>query len=60
MNGAFHRFRAAALMLARSGTVKERLQAAYRLQLADIDSEQLPGEVSNRTAYIRYDFIAKD
>ena len=39
MNGAFHRFRAAALMLARSGTVKERLQAAYRLQLADIDSE---------------------
>jgi hypothetical protein len=32
-------------MLARSGTVKERLQAAYRLQLADIDSEQLPSEV---------------
>lgn len=45
MNGAWHRFRAAALMLARSGTVKERLQAAYRLQLADIDSEQLPSEV---------------
>ena len=32
-------------MLARSGTVKERLQAAYRLQLADIDSEQLPADV---------------
>jgi predicted phage gp36 major capsid-like protein len=32
-------------MLARSGTVKERLQAAYRLQLADIDSEQLPDDV---------------
>ena len=47
MNGAWHRFRAAALMLARSGTVKERLQAAYRLQLADIDSEQLPIEVRN-------------
>jgi hypothetical protein len=45
MNGAWHRFRAAALMLARSGTVKERLQAAYRLQLADLDSEQLPDEV---------------
>jgi len=45
MDGAWHRFRAAALMLARSGTVKERLQAAYRLQLADLDSERLPAEV---------------
>jgi hypothetical protein len=25
--------------------VKERLQAAYRLQLADLDSAQLPGDV---------------
>jgi len=45
MDGAWHRFRAAALMLARSGTVKERLQAAYRLQLADLDSEQLPSDL---------------
>ena len=45
MDGAWHRFRAAALMLARSGTVKERLQAAYRVQLADLDSSQLPGDV---------------
>ncbi len=45
MDGAWHRFRAAALMLARSGTVKERLQAAYRLQLADLDGEQLPIDV---------------
>lgn len=45
MDGAWHRFRAAALMLARSGTVKERLQAAYRLQLADLDSEQLPSDI---------------
>lgn len=45
MDGAWHRFRAAALMLARSGTVKERLQAAYRLQLADLDCEQLPIDV---------------
>lgn len=45
MDGAWHRFRAAALVMARSGTVKERLQTAYRLQLADLDSEQLPGEV---------------
>jgi hypothetical protein len=45
MDGAWQRFRAAALMLARSGTVKERLQAAYRMQLADIDSEQLPSGV---------------
>jgi hypothetical protein len=45
MDGAWQRFRAAALMLARSGTVKERLQAAYRLQLADLDSAQLPTDV---------------
>ena len=45
MDCAWQRFRAAALMLARSGTVKERLQAAYRTQLADVDSSQLPGDV---------------
>lgn len=45
MNGTWHRFRSAALLLARSGTVKERLQSAYRLHLADLDSAQLPSEV---------------
>ncbi len=45
MDGTWHRFRAAALMLARSGTVKERLQAAYRLQLADLDGDLLPSEI---------------
>jgi hypothetical protein len=54
MNGAWHRFRAAALMLARSGTVKERLQAAYRLQLADLDSEQLPDEVRKDFEALRH------
>lgn len=53
MNGAWERFRAAALMLARSGTVKERLQAAYRLHLADIDCAQLPAEVRDDFAALR-------
>ena len=53
MDGAWHRFRAAALMLARSGTVKERLQAAYRLQLADLDSEQLAGDVRRQFEALR-------
>ncbi len=53
MDGAWHRFRAAAVMLARSGTVKERLQAAYRLQLADLDSEQLTGDVRRQFEALR-------
>jgi hypothetical protein len=51
MQNAWQRFRAAALMLARSGTVKERLNAAYRLQLADLDVDTLPEE-------LRSDFLA--
>lgn len=45
MNIAWQRFHAAALDLARSGTVKERLQRAYRQHLADLDENQLPPEL---------------
>ncbi len=51
MQNAWQRFRAAALMMARSGTVKERLQSAYRLQLADLNPESLPED-------LRADFLA--
>ncbi|MFO1427545.1 MAG: hypothetical protein U1F11_11360 [Steroidobacteraceae bacterium] len=42
---AWEKFRAAALVMARSGTVKERLQAAYRLHLAELNVDCLPLEV---------------
>jgi hypothetical protein len=45
MNIAWQRFHAAALDLARSGTVKERLQRAYRQHLADLDENQLPPDL---------------
>jgi hypothetical protein len=45
MDLAWQKFRAAALLLARSGTVKERLYAAYRHQLCDLDVDTLPNEV---------------
>jgi hypothetical protein len=45
MDLALQKFKSAALILARSGTVKERLYAAYRQQLCDIDCEQLPSDV---------------
>lgn len=50
MDPVWQRFRAAAIVLARSGTLKERLHAAYRCELADLDVEALPDEV-------RVDFI---
>jgi hypothetical protein len=51
MQNSWNRFRAAALVLARSGTVKERLQSAYRLQLADLDVDAMPES-------LREDFVA--
>jgi hypothetical protein len=45
MDLAWQKFRAAALLLARSGTVKERLYAAYRHQLCDLEVDTLPNEV---------------
>ncbi len=51
MSIAWQRFHAAALSLARSGSVKERLHRAYRQHLADLDASALPAEV-------RGDFLA--
>jgi hypothetical protein len=45
MDLALQKFKSAALILTRSGSVKERLYAAYRQQLCDIDCDQLPSEV---------------
>lgn len=53
MEAAWQRFRAATLMLARSGTVKDRLHAAYRTQLADLDENQLPADLRKEFAALR-------
>lgn len=45
MDIAVQKFKSAALVLARSGTVKERLHAAYRQHLCDIEAESLPSEI---------------
>ena len=45
MDTVWQKFRGAAIVLARSGTLKERLHAAYRCELADIDVDALPSEV---------------
>jgi hypothetical protein len=51
MHNSWQRFRAAALIMARSGTVKERLLSAYRQQLADINPDTFPAD-------LREDFLA--
>jgi hypothetical protein len=45
MDIAVQKFKCAALVLARSGTVKERLHAAYREHLCDLEAEMLPSEI---------------
>lgn len=45
MDIALQKFKSAALILTRSGTVKERLHAAYRQQLCEIECEQLPSDI---------------
>ncbi len=45
MDIAVQKFRSAALVLARSGTVKERLHAAYRQHLCDLEADALPSEI---------------
>ena len=53
MDPVWQKFRAAAIVLARSGTLKERLHAAYRCELADLDVEALPDEVRVDFAELR-------
>lgn len=52
MNIAVQKFRSAALVLARSGTVKERLHAAYRQHLCDLEPDSLPSEVRDDFAAV--------
>jgi hypothetical protein len=45
MNTTLDKFRGAALSLARSGSIKDRLTEAYRNHLAFIDESELPSEL---------------
>ena len=45
MNTTWERFQGAALSLARSGPIKERLAIAYRSHLAGLDEDELPDDV---------------
>jgi hypothetical protein len=45
MSTTLDKFRGAALSLARSGSIKDRLTDAYRNHLAFVDESELPGEL---------------
>jgi len=45
MSTTLDKFRAATLSLARSGSIKDRLTAAYRDHLASVDESELPREL---------------
>ena len=45
MDTTWQKFRAAIVMLAKSGTVKERLHSAYRAHLLDVEISALPLEL---------------
>ena len=45
MSTTLEKFRGAALSLARSGSIKDRLTDAYRNHLAFVDESELPGEL---------------
>ncbi len=45
MSTTLDKFRGAALSLARSGSIKDRLTAAYRDHLAFVEESELPGEL---------------
>ena len=45
MSTTLDKFRGAALSLARSGSIKDRLTNAYRNHLAFVDESELPGEL---------------
>jgi hypothetical protein len=46
MNTTLDKFRGAALSLARSGSIKDRLTDAYRNHLAFVDESELPSELA--------------
>jgi hypothetical protein len=54
MSTALDKFRGAALSLARSGSIKDRLTDAYRNHLAFVDESELPGELVEEFRAVSY------
>ena len=53
MNTAWEKFQGATLSLVRSGSIKDRLVAAFRDHLADVAEEELPRELRERFHNLR-------
>jgi hypothetical protein len=54
MSTTLEKFRGAALSLARSGSIKDRLTNAYRKHLAFVDESELPGELVEEFRAVSY------
>ena len=54
MSTTLEKFRGAALSLARSGSIKDRLTDAYRNHLAFVDESELPGELVEEFRAVSY------
>ena len=54
MSTTLEKFRGAALSLARSGSIKDRLTNAYRNHLAFVDESELPGELVEEFRAVSY------
>jgi hypothetical protein len=54
MSTTLEKFRGAALSLARSGSIKDRLTVAYRNHLAFVDESELPGELVEEFRAVSY------
>jgi hypothetical protein len=54
MSTTLDKFRGAALSLARSGSIKDRLTDAYRNHLAFVDESELPGELVEEFRAVSY------
>jgi hypothetical protein len=54
MSTTVEKFRGAALSLARSGSIKDRLTNAYRNHLAFVDESELPGELVEEFRAVSY------
>jgi len=54
MSTTLDKFRGAALSLARSGSIKNRLTEAYRNHLAFVDESELPGELVEAFRAVSY------
>jgi hypothetical protein len=54
MSTTLDKFRGAALSLARSGSIKDRLTDAYRNHLAFVEESELPGELVEEFRAVNY------